>query len=111
MIIICVGWVLYVIRDGKTLPVMYCTAKLKDYMIKWYPCEKEAIGAVLAIDQCAHWIGESEHTTLVGPDCIAVVKAVDLMKKGRHSSNPRLQSLLASVNRRNVKFFHNSAKR
>ena len=32
------------------------------------------------------------------------------IKKGKHSSNPRLQSLLASVNRRNVNFFHNSAK-
>ena len=36
----CIGWVLYVQRDGKTLPVSYCTAKLKDYMQKWYPCEK-----------------------------------------------------------------------
>ena len=78
----CVGWVLYVIRQNKTLPVMYCTAKLKDYMIKWFPCEKEAIGAVLAINQCAHWIGESELPTMVGPDCLAVVKAVDLIKEG-----------------------------
>ena len=23
----CIGWVLYVIRDSRTLPVMYCTAK------------------------------------------------------------------------------------
>jgi len=75
-----VGWVLYVIRQEKTLPVMYCTTKLKDYMVKWYPCEKVAIGAVLAINQCAHWISESQLTTLVGPDCLAVVKAVDLIK-------------------------------
>ena len=106
----CVGWVLYVMRDDKLLPVMYCNAKLKEYMLKWFPCEKEATGVVLAVDQCAHWISESEKTTLVGPDCLAVVKAVDLIRKGRHSSNPRLQSLLASVNRRNIKFFHNSAK-
>ena len=32
------------------------------------------------------------------------------MRKGKHSSSPRLQSLLASVNRRNVNFFHNSEK-
>ena len=65
---------------------------------------------VLSIDQCSHWIGEYTLPTLVGPDSLAVVKAVELMKRGKHSSNPRLQALLASVNRRNVNFFHNSAK-
>ena len=106
----CIGWVLYVMRDNKMLPVSYCTAKLKDYMQKWYPCEKEAVGAVIALDQCSHWVNESQLPTLVGPDSSAVVKAVDLIKRGKHSSNPRLQSLLASVNRRNVRFYHNSAK-
>jgi len=106
----CIGWVLYVLRDNRLLPVIYCTAKLKDYMTKWYPCEKEAIGAVISIDQSSHWINESHLPTLVGPDSLAVVKAADLIRKGSHSSNPRLQSLLASINRRNIKFFHNSAK-
>ena len=68
-------------------------------MVKWFPCEKEAMGAVISIEQCAHWISESNLTTLVGPDCLAVVKAVELIRKGKHSSNPRLQSLLASINR------------
>ena len=106
----CVGWVLYVVRKDRLLPVSYCSAKLKDYMAKWYPCEKEAVGVVLSIDQCVHWISESYLPTLVGPDSLAVVNAAELMRKGKHSSNPRLQSLLASVNRRNVQFFHNSAK-
>ena len=106
----CIGWVLYVIRKDKLFPVVYCTAKLKEYMTKWYPCEKEAIGAVISIDQCAHWISESHLPTLVGPDSLAVVKAADLLRRGSHSTNPRLQSLLASVNRRNVIFYHNSAK-
>ena len=39
-----------------------------------------------------------------------VVKAAQLMKLGRHSKNPRLQQLLTSVNRRNVRFYHNSDK-
>ena len=112
---ICTGWVLYALRnpgdDQQLLPVMYCSAKLPDYMGKWYPCELEAIGAVLAIDQAAHWINESKHTTLVMPDSMPVVKAANLMKKGRHSKNPRLQSLLACINRRNITFVHNSAKR
>ena len=106
----CTGWVLYTQRDGKMLPVTYCSAKLKSYMTNWFPCEKEAVGVVLAIEHCSHWISESRLTTLVGPDSSAVVQATELMKKGKHSSSPRLQSLLASVNRKNVKFFHNSAK-
>ena len=59
----CVGWVLYVLRDEKMFPVTFSTAKLKEYMVKWYPCEKEAVGVVLSIDQCAHWINESELPT------------------------------------------------
>ena len=106
----CVGWVLYVRRDGKLYPVSYCTAKLKDYMVNWYSCEQEAVGVVLSLDQCSHWIRESKHPTLIGPDSLAVVKAVDLIRRGKHSSNPRLQSLLSSINRLNVIFFHNSAK-
>ena len=106
----CIGWVLYVKRNNKLLPVTYCTAKLKDYMVKWYPCEKEAMGVVLSLNQCAHWIREATLPTLVGPDSLAVVKAIDLIRKGKHSSNPRLQSLLSSINRLNVSFFHNSAK-
>ena len=106
----CTGWVLYTQRNGKMLPVTFCSTKLKDYMLQWFPCEKEGVGTVLAIESCKHWISESELTTLVGPDSSAVVEAANLMKKGKHSSNPRLQSLLSSVNRRNIKFFHNSAK-
>ena len=79
-------------------------------MTRWYPCKKEAVGVILSLEQCSYWIGKAKKTTLDGPDSLAVVKAVDLIKKGKHSSNPRLQSLLASVNRRNVKFFNNSAK-
>ena len=56
----CIGWVLYALRhvNGKDqlLPVMYCSARLPEYMSRWYPCEIEAVGAVLDIDQVAHWI-------------------------------------------------------
>ena len=111
----CTGWVLYALRRAddkeRLLPVMYCSARLPEYMSKWYPCELEAVGSVLAIDQVAHWINESIHPTVVMPDSMPVVKAANLMKQGRHSKNPRLQSLLACVNRRNVVFVHNSAKK
>ena len=93
----CTGWVLYAKREDndtdQLLPVMFCSARLPDYMSKWYPCEIEAVGVVLAIDQAAHWINESNRTTIVMPDSMPVVRAANLMRKGRHSKNPRLQSL------------------
>ena len=99
----CTGWVLYASRGSdenkQLLPVQFCTAKLPTYMSKWYPCEVEAVGAVLAIDQAAHWINESNKPTIVMPDSKPVVKAANLMRQGKHSKNPRLQSLLACVNR------------
>ena len=107
---LCTGWTLYAIVDSKELPVHYCSAKLPSHMSNWFPCELEAVGAVLAIDQCSPWINESNLTTLVGPDSMPVVKAAQMMKIGRHSKNPRLQQLLTSVNRRNIRFYHNSAK-
>ena len=107
---LCTGWTLYAIVDSKEVPVQYCSAKLPSHMANWFPCELEAVGAVLAIDQCSPWINESNLTTLVAPDSMPVVKAAQLMKLGRHSKNPRLQQLLTSVNRRNVRFHHSSAK-
>ena len=106
----CTGWVLYTQRDGKNLPAQFCSAKLAPYMANWFPCEKEGVGAVLAIDQCRHWINESHHITTVLADNQPVVDAAKMMKLGRHSKSPRLQSLLSSVNRSNVQFMHSSAK-
>ena len=80
----CVGWVLYALRrfegQDKLLPVTYCTARLPEYMSKWYPCEIEAVGAVLAIDQVAHWINESVHSTIIMPDSMPVVRAANLIR-------------------------------
>lgn len=111
---LCTGWVLYCRREveGSTrwLPVQYASAKLNNYMSTWTPCEQEGVGVVLAIDQTRHWINESSKPTIVLPDNKPVVEAADLMKRGKHSKNPRLQSFLASVNRSNITFSHNSAK-
>ena len=112
---LCTGWVLYAQRDqdkGEVawVPVQYASAKLSNYMSTWTPCEKEGVGAVLAIDQVRHWINEATKPTLVLPDNKPVVEATELMRRGKHSKSPRLLSLLASVNRSNVVFRHNSAK-
>ena len=72
--------------------------------------EKEGVGAVLAIDQVRHWVNESLKPTIVMPDNKPVVEAAAKMKLGKASTNSRLQQLLASVNRSNITFRHNSAK-
>ena len=112
---ICTGWALYTERKTPSgtqrLPVQYCSAKLQGYMGNWFPCEQEGVGAVLAIEQCRHWINESHHPTSILCDNQPVVDAANLLKLGRHSKSPRLQSLLTSVNRSNIEFYHNSAKR
>ena len=111
---LCTGWVLYTERkfdDGpKWLPVQYASAKLPAYMATWTPCEKEGVGVVLSIDQVRHWINESFKPTMILPDNKPVVEAANLMRMGRHSKSPRLQSFLACVNRSNITFSHNSAK-
>ena len=107
----CVGWALYVEREDKLLPVQYCSAKLPEYMSKWLPCELEGVGVVVALEQVKHWVNESHLTTLVMPDSKPVVEATKRMKMGKFSKSPRLQSLLSCVNRYNVRFQHNSAKK
>ena len=111
---LCTGWVLYTQRkvgeDTMWLPVQYASAKLSNYMEDWTPCEQEGVGVVLAIDQVRHWINESSEPTLVLPDNKPVVEAADLLRRGSHSKNPRLQTFLACVNRSNIVFRHNSAK-
>ena len=110
----CTGWALYTLRKTdqgiQKLPVQYASAKLAKYMAGWCPCEKEGVGAVVAIDQVRHWVNESHLPTIVLPDNKPVVDAAALMKLGRHSTNARLQQLLACVNKSNVIFRHNSAK-
>ena len=86
---LCTGWVLYLKRnqngEEKLLPVQYASAKLKQYMSTWSPCELEGAGVVVAIDQVRHWINESMYTTTVLADNKPVVDAANMMKIGRHS--------------------------
>lgn len=109
-----IGWALFVQRKvdniNKLLPVQFYSAKVKPYMQKWLPCEIEGVAAAMAINACAHWILAADKPTYVTPDCKAVVEAVDRMRKGKLSRNPRLQMILISVNRRPVTFIHSSAK-
>jgi hypothetical protein len=53
---------------------------------------------------------ESTIPTYVCPDSKAVVQAAGRMAQGKMSKNPRIQNLLACINRRPVLFHHSSAK-
>ena len=53
---------------------------------------------------------EADKPTLVCPDSKAVVQATERMRRGQMSTNPRLQTILACINRRPVVFYHSSAK-
>jgi hypothetical protein len=79
-------------------------------MQKWLPCEIEGVAASMAINASSHWILSSNKPTYVTPDCKAVVQAVNRMRLGKLSRNPRLQAILISINRRPVTFIHSSAK-
>ena len=109
-----VGWALFVQRpiEGtpRLFPVQFFSAKIKPYMQKWLPCEIEGVASAMAIDSCAHWILASNKPTYVTPDCKAVVQAVERMRQGKLSRNPRLQMILICINRRPVTFIHSSAK-
>lgn len=109
-----IGWALFVQRKTGDkpylLPVQFFSAKIKPYMSKWLPCEIEGVAASLAINATSHWILASTKPTYVTPDCKAVVEAVERMRKGKISRNPRLQTILISINRRPVTFIHSSAK-
>ena len=109
-----IGWALFVQRNVNNksclLPVQFFSAKIKPYMTKWLPCEIEGVAASLAINATSHWILSSTKPTYVTPDCKAVVEAVERMRKGKMSRNPRLQTILISINRRPVTFIHSSAK-
>lgn len=109
-----IGWALFVqrVKDNKPIliPVQFYSAKIKDYMQKWLPCEIEGVASAMAINACSHWILASSKPTYVTPDCKAVVEAVERMRQGKLSRNPRLQMILISINRRPVVFLHSSAK-
>ena len=109
-----IGWALFVQRtiDSKQrlLPVQFFSAKIKPYMQKWLPCEIEGVASAMAINACSHWIRASHKPTYVTPDCKAVVQAVERMRQGKLSRNPRLQMILICINRRPVTFLHSSAK-
>ena len=93
------GHILYAIKDNKKLPVSFHSNKLSDSHAKWHSCELEALAFSTAITAEYHVIKESKKPVIIAPDSKAVADACNLIKKGQHSSNPRIQALITNVNR------------
>ena len=93
------GHTLYAIKDNRKLPVAFHSTKLSDNHSKWHSCELEALAFSVAIQSEYHILKECKKPVIIAPDSKAVADAVNLIKKGHHSSNPRIQALITNVNR------------
>ena len=93
------GHILYAIKDNKKLPVSFHSNKLSESHAKWHSCELEALAFATAITSEYHILKESRKPVIIAPDSKAVADAANLIKNGKHSSNPRIQALITNVNR------------
>ena len=94
-----IGHTVYAIKDGKKLPVAFHSSKLSENHAKWQACELEALAFANAINSEFDLLRECKSQIIVSPDSKPVSDAFKLIKKGRYSTNPRIQSFLSNVNR------------
>ena len=94
-----IGHVLYAVKENSKLPVSFHSNKLSEHHSKWNSCELEALAFATAITAEYHVLKESKKPIIICPDSKAVADACNLIRKGQHSSNPRIQSLITNVNR------------
>lgn len=94
-----IGHVLYAVKDNSKLPVSFHSTKLSEHHSKWNSCELEALAFATAITAEYHTLKESKKPVIICPDSKAVADACNLIRKGQHSSNPRIQALITNVNR------------
>ena len=93
------GHILYAIKNNQKLPVSFHSNKLSETHSKWHSCELEALAFSTAITAEYNTLKESRKPVIIAPDSKAVADAVNLIRKGQHSSNPRIQALITNVNR------------
>ena len=105
-----IGHILYAVVDGKRLPVRFHTFKLKDSCRKWAPCEIEALALAAGIDKEFDLLRESKLPIILCPDSKPVHDAVGLINKGKFSTNARMTSFLANINRLPIISQHVSGK-
>ena len=105
-----IGHILYAVVDGKRLPVRFHTFKLKDNCRKWSPCEIEALALAAGIEKEFDLLRESKLPIIICPDSKPVHDAVSLINNGKFSTNSRMTSFLANINRLPIISQHVSGK-
>ena len=105
-----IGHVVFVVRDGKKLPVRVHSAKLPDKCKKWSPCEVEALAFAAGIDREYDLVRESKHPLIICPDSKPVHEAVKFINQGKFSASARMSSFLTNVNRTRIESKHISGK-
>ena len=105
-----IGHVLFVVKNGKKLPVRIHSTKLPDKCKKWAPCEIETLAFAAGIDKEYDLIRESRHPLIICTDSKPVHEAVKLINAGKFSTSARMSSFLTNVNRTRIKTKHISGK-
>ena len=105
-----IGHILYAVVDGKRLPVRFHTLKLRNKCKKWAPCEIEALALAAGINKEFDLLRESKLPIIICPDNKPVHDAVNLINSGKFSTNARMTTFLANINRIPVISQHISGK-
>ena len=105
-----VGSTLYIKRNGKFHIGGFFSAKVGKHQLLWLPCELEALGITLSINNFSHQIRESKHCTKFLTDSKPCVQAFELLSKGSFSLSPRVSSFLMNLNNVNVAINHISGE-
>ena len=106
-----VGFVLQA-RDSnnKVRTVRHYSVKLKPHHIKWTPCEIESVAFGTAIEAFYDIIKESTKPVIICPDSKPVCDATNLLKKGKFSLSPRIQTFLNNMGKVSCDIQHISGK-
>ena len=105
-----VGSTLYIERKGRFHIGGFFSAKVGKHQLLWLPCELEALGITLSINNFSHQIRESKHRTKFLTDSKPCVQAFELLSNGSFSLSPRVSSFLMNLNSANVSINHVSGE-
>ena len=97
-------------NHGKTRTVRHYSVKLKPHHVKWTPCEIESVAFGTAIEAFYDIIKESTKPVIICPDSKPVCDATNLLKKGKFSLSPRIQTFLNNMGKVSCDVQHISGK-
>ena len=97
-------------KKGNIRTVRHYSVKLKPHHIKWSPCEIESVAFGTAIEAFYDIIKESTKPVIICPDSKPVCDATNLLKKGKFSLSPRIQTFLNNMGKISCEVQHISGK-